>query len=322
VRVLVIGGGAIGQVFGYHFQRGGAELSFLVRPRQADDARAGFALYPLNRGASVRRTPERLAGFGVHTDLDAALDEAWDVIAVCITSVAIRAEGWFDRLVARRGNATLLLFLAGPDDEAFVRARGVEPVWGMLSVITYQAPLPGESLPEPGVAFWVTPTGIAFSGPAAARGQIEATLQKGGLRTSTVDHAPTATAFAGAVLDKTILALQCARWSFADLRRDPDLLDLAVQAMRESWALAEARRDVKRPFGLRLLRPFALRFVLRFSSWVLPLDLEAFFKFHYTKVAEQTRQGVATQLELLTAAGIDHPASAELARRLPKIPPP
>ena len=62
-----------------------------------------------------------------------------------------------------------------------------------------------------------------------------------------------------------------------------------------------------------------LRFALRWSSWVLPLDLEAFFKFHYTKVAEQTRFGVAAQLELLDKAGIPHPACSELARRLPPI---
>ena len=51
-RVLIVGAGAVGQVYGWYLSRGGAEVSFYVKEKYLEDARAGFALYPLN----TRRT--------------------------------------------------------------------------------------------------------------------------------------------------------------------------------------------------------------------------------------------------------------------------
>ena len=43
----MIGAGAIGQAFGHHFQRGGADVTFLVRPKYAAEARAGLRMYAI-----------------------------------------------------------------------------------------------------------------------------------------------------------------------------------------------------------------------------------------------------------------------------------
>ena len=46
-RVLLVGAGAVGQVFGKYLQAAGCELSFLVKEKYADEARHGFTLYEL-----------------------------------------------------------------------------------------------------------------------------------------------------------------------------------------------------------------------------------------------------------------------------------
>ena len=47
LRVCIVGAGAVGQVYGLHLQRGGAEVSFLVRDKYAEETAAGMVLHPL-----------------------------------------------------------------------------------------------------------------------------------------------------------------------------------------------------------------------------------------------------------------------------------
>ncbi len=46
-RVLVVGAGAVGQVYGLYLRRGGARVSFLVKPAHAAWCQRGFALHRL-----------------------------------------------------------------------------------------------------------------------------------------------------------------------------------------------------------------------------------------------------------------------------------
>ena len=47
LRVLVVGAGAVGQVFALHLARGGADVAFLVKPKYAEECGRGFTLYRL-----------------------------------------------------------------------------------------------------------------------------------------------------------------------------------------------------------------------------------------------------------------------------------
>jgi hypothetical protein len=81
MRALIVGAGSVGQVFGHHLARGGAEVSFLVKPKYADDCRRGFTLYPLGR-----RPPraQAFAAAGVLTAPEEAAGTAWDQIVVAV----------------------------------------------------------------------------------------------------------------------------------------------------------------------------------------------------------------------------------------------
>ena len=46
-KVLLLGAGAVGQVYAYHLALAGAEIGFKVRPKYVEETTAGFDLYEL-----------------------------------------------------------------------------------------------------------------------------------------------------------------------------------------------------------------------------------------------------------------------------------
>ena len=54
MRALIVGAGAVGQVFGHHLAKAGAEVSFLVKPKYVAECERGFMLYKLPRTEGER----------------------------------------------------------------------------------------------------------------------------------------------------------------------------------------------------------------------------------------------------------------------------
>jgi hypothetical protein len=59
------------------------------------------------------------------------------------------------------------------------------------------------------------------------------------------------------------------------------------------------------------VRPAVVRVATRLAPWIVPFDLEAFFRAHYTKVAGQTRSFLGA------LSGDDTPALASLLAMMP-----
>ena len=78
MRVLIVGAGAVGQVFGRHLQKGGAETVFLVRPKYVQHTAAGTVLHRLGWLRSVEDqawTPDAVVGDP--SELEGAFDQVW-----------------------------------------------------------------------------------------------------------------------------------------------------------------------------------------------------------------------------------------------------
>ena len=84
MRALIVGAGAVGQVYGYHLQQAGWEVGFLVRPKYAEAARSGFTLYPLNK--PHRGRPVRFEGLEVYDSAEAAAEQSWDQVWLAVSS--------------------------------------------------------------------------------------------------------------------------------------------------------------------------------------------------------------------------------------------
>ncbi len=319
MRVLLIGAGAVGQVYGYHFQQGGAEVAFVVRPKYEAQVRQGFDLYPLNR-KRPREAPVRFDGFGVFSDQAEALANGpWDAVVLCLSSTALRKGTWLAELAAGLGDATLLTLTPGIEDHALITEL-VPPsqvIGGLIGLSSYPGPLPGASLPTPGMAYWLPPrTKMAFSGPSERVSPVVDVLNAGGLPSKVVDDVKVSAAFAGPVLQFQIIALELVGWTFAGLRADKELMALTHRATREAFLVAEKHLNVKTPRSLRMLRPWQLRTVTRLAPRVAPFDMERFFEKHFGKVGDQTEQGIATLIRLAGDYGVDHSNMSELASRL------
>ena len=302
MRVLIVGAGAVGQVFGHHLAEGGAEVTFLVKPSHAEACRGGFTLYPLGRRPPQ---PLRFTGFGVITSAAEAVRARWDHVLLTVSSVALTAGGWLAELAAATGDASIVVLQPNLDDRAFVTSV-VDParvVDGVIGFLAYHAPLPGETrFAEPGMAYWFPPAPSTFSGARAA--ELVAALRRGKLPARQLRDVTATAPFQSAVLYAYLAAIEAARWSFRELRGG-DRMQRAGRAAAQALAIAGHQRGLRVPWRLRLAaRPVVVRIALGLARRIVPLDLETYLRVHFTKVGDQTRAGLLSYITHGRNAGL------------------
>ena len=302
MRALIVGAGAVGQVFGHHLARGGAEVTFLVKPAHAEAARAGFTLYHL-----PRTEPIALAA-RVVTEPSAGYDQVY----LAVASPALRGD-WFGELARATGDATIVLLAAGLDDDARVLAHLAPArfVQAGIHFLAYGAPLPGETrFAAPGTAYWLFPGKAPVSGERAD--DVVRAMATGGLPARRVRDAADANAFPSAVLGAVVAALEAGDWAFSALRGRPG--ELGAAAAREAMAIVARERGRRVPLALRAFgSPRLLRAALGVARRVAPVDLEAYMQAHFTKVGDQMHEGLRAYVERGRAASLDVTALEQLA---------
>lgn len=314
MKVLLVGAGAVGQVYGYHLQRGGARVGFLVKEKYAAECRAGLTIYPLNRSKGERFAPLRFADFDVLSD-PAQVGHEWDAVMLCVSSTQLRGP-WFDALTrAMRDDATLVMLQPGLEDKAYIceRIDGSRLVAGMISLISYQAPLPGETtISDPGIAYWFPPMAPSpFSGPEERVAPLVAALKAGGCPAKRTGDVTRRAGFPTAMMMPILVALEDAEWSFKQVFQG-DRLALALSAAAEAIRVVSAIGHQRRPFSRLLLRRSLLRFVAWLAKRQAPFEMEVYLKHHFTKVGDQTRFFIRRYLDL----ALEHDLPAENLTRL------
>jgi len=323
MRVLVVGAGAVGQVYGRHLQLGGAEVTCFVRDKYRAAAERGFDLYVLRRGRAP--SPVRFEGFEVVSRIDEVAARQFDQVYLTVSSAGLTGP-WLAELIAATGDATIVALQPGDDDRTVLRAAGVPDarlVSGMLTLVSYAAPLPGETrFPRPGMAYWFPPLAPSpMSGPRA--GAAVAALRAGHLPAKRHRDVPRAAAFPSAILMPLLVALERAGWSLAALARG-DALALGVRGAREALTITAASTGRRISLGARLMaRPRVLRLALALARRFMPFPLEVYLHEHFTKVRAQTSLFMTTYLAKARLAGLAVPALEQLTSpaALPAPPP-
>lgn len=316
MKVLIVGAGAVGQVYGRHFRLGGAEVTFKVKPKYADAAREGFTMYPLQgRG---KNQPVRFDDFEVVTSDAEVAAERWDQVWLAISSTALRGD-WLGGFLEAIGDTPLVTLQPGLEDYELLAARHPPEriVTGIITFLSYQTPLEGESRPEPGVAYWLPPLApTPLEGPRDVVQAAVTTLKAGGLSARAVPaqsgKVRRNVRWGSALLQSVIAALEVAGWSLAELRRNH--MKLASAAAREATDIAEP--------GSRRLRtrlatmPWLMRLGLRLAPVFTPLPLETYLRYHFTKVGDQTRAALETYARRGEEQGKPHQAIDRLRGEL------
>jgi len=321
MRILVVGAGAVGQVYGNALQAGGATVSVFVRDKYAAGARRGYALtrIPL----LGRRLSEQFVPNEVLTTADEVRERRFEQIWLCVATDAL-AGTWLEEVLEACVDATVVCLQPGLD----VKARLVSLVpesrvaFGMIGMLAFSAPLEG-SVDRRELD---TPASVAYFHPPAGSTRVSSTSERRALDVVGALRAGRAPAelcrdaneemgFSSAMLVPHIAALEVAGWAFAAYRAS-NAPELGAAASREALRLTSALTGADAPIAASLLLPPLVRFGSRFSRIAAPFDVESFLRVHFTKVATQTRLMIEEWRGAAEARGLEHEGLAALVEEL------
>lgn len=291
MHVLIVGAGAVGQVYGHHFRQGGAQVTYLVKPHHVANLQKPLKLL---RHGLVRRSLKdvQFQDFDLVSDMAAIpadVDQAWLTMA----SNAL-GEDWLQSLKnALPQSADVVGLQPGIEDDALLESVfGDRALKGVIGFLAYQYPLPGRkaSKGRKGIAYLLPPTAGGL-GPAdhPAVQQAVSCLDEGGLKISPSDSLGETYGRVSALSITHMAALEVADWSFKGLRKNANnARDLARRAAEEAMAIVDVHqgREVSAQ-NQRLAKAGPL--VAAVAPWVAPLPIEPYLEFHFSKVGQQTR---------------------------------
>ena len=285
MKVAVVGAGSVGQAFGYHLQKGGAELTFLVRPKYVAELEQGRTVFPLNRRRTQRHDPLRFDGYAVVGSVQ-SLPSDTDQIWLCMPLTGYDDEQ-IQALAERAPKALIItmmsnLHLAG-------RLRRLLPehrlVLGMITLAGFPTPLDGSPIKDVGQAWWFPPGAPTFFEGQNAASAARA-LRQGGAPAKAGKGVVKRTSLGSSVLIPCIAALELDKWSFAHLRKS-ETRHLLGATIREVQAILKGPVGGAGPLAIAR-HPWALCLALTFAHRLPPFDLQAFFACHFQKVGAQT----------------------------------
>lgn len=302
MNALIVGAGAVGQVFGLHLARGGARVSFLVRKGHPLPASHAFNLVRLRRWGRPRTDAFRPHRF--FTSPDEVRAEQWDHVWLCVPSPSLE-KPWIAALAAATGEATLVFLPAGLEIIERLGPPEERSVVGLISLMSRA------SGPGPTITYWLPPlVALVLDGPPQRRDAAVKVLRRGGYAAVAGD-ARKAGAFGSAVLIPHVVALEGAGWSYGDFSRGHWLAD-SVAASREASGVAAAHLGSRRSLMARIVSPWVVRLALVLARWVVPFALAEFFQAHFTKVRRQSE----SQLREYIAIGERTGQPTQALRRL------
>lgn len=319
MRVLIVGAGSIGQLYGFMLQRGGAEVEVYVRPRYVDDAQRGYRIYERRKGLTSSQSfhPD-----GIRTSPDDVREQAYDAVILCIPSTGLRGP-WFEEFATATKDATVVSLTPGLEDREFIAEYVDETrlAIGLITAVSYPAPMPGESAPDPGTAYWLPPlTPAFFQGPKERLEPILNTLSEGGMRSRRISDVTERSSFGSALLIPLVAVLETAGWSLAELRGSRQRRTLLDDAADEALSAVETHLDSRRPLPTRMLGPTTWRGILMAAPIVPPFDLETYLQVHFTKVSDQTRMILDEYIECRRRSGDSSPALTKLREQIGDTP--
>ena len=308
-NILIVGAGAVGQVYGYQFAQAGNRVSFFVKEKYAESLKKGLTLYHLNQDKK-RKRPVHFKDFGIISDWPQAAAKQWDQVYLCISSTAFMNFD-FDGMKQAVGPDTIVVILQpGPDDYALACQHFSESqmVQGMINLISYNAPLPGENVPEPGVAYWLPPMAATpFTGNPKARARVVKTFKQSNMNAAVNTNLRTMASYLTAALMVSLTALEASQWQFDRLKADKALQQQMIKAQHQAFEAMQRKTGMRPPVWRFALSAWVLRTLISIAPRVTPLDLETYLQVHFTKVKDQTKLFMQTYID----AAHDHNVNAE-----------
>lgn len=281
-RILIIGSGAVAAVYAQHLVRAGCQVNFLVRDVNSANSVMPRSLHQYHFTGKPSVTLQHLRV------INKAYPD-WDQVWLTLPSNALQSEWLAEQLAVFNADTPLISWSPDfRDDEILSRLYKGPLQHGLIGLIGYQTPLPGELAPTEGIAY-LAPPGAALLDNSEAGQQAAALLRSGGLSAKSVADLPWLSARGTALLVPLIAGLELAGWSLSQLRRTP-WQAIACEASREALFIAAAYLQRRPGMVAKLPQPALVSLLTRLAPKVLPIPLESYLQYHFSKVGEQSRQ--------------------------------
>ena len=307
-KILIIGAGAVGLVYGKHFTDAGHEVTFFVKEKHVESLAKGSIVYHMNNDKSLTK-PIRFSQYSLVTSFEEVQQHSWDQVYLCFSSTALQAfdfEGFQQALTSK---PTIVMLQPSTQDyqcltKVFPEEQVVE---GMITLISYSAPLSTETVELPGTAYWLPPfVPTPFSGQTHRRTEIIQTFLEGKIAAKSSKSVRTQSLFPTAFLMTFLTALESSNLNFDSLRGNTPLLIQLNRTVDEIFTTLEKEHNVKRPIAFRLSSPLVIKTLLRIAPHVMPMDIETYFEAHFTKVKDQTKLYMGNYLTAAKSLGNQH----------------
>ena len=293
MKVLIVGCGAVGQVFGLFLQKAGVELGLYDRPAIAAKLKqaqklGGLPLFQITN--SHRRDPiaHRLTKYMVIADAAEARRFAPDQIWFTVPSPVYYTE-WFREFLQEVPSDRVVCFVPeGGRPEFFPKDGRDRLVFGGTAFVAWQGGPEGGGGRAGGINFWRPPLGIPLAGEESACREVGLILKKAGFGYTVGKADSRAQAATTAAMTAFVAGLELSGWSLREFRKSP-WLKRSAGACREAvlGQLPGAGAFQRALLGVPVLSA-AFYLVAIFLPLLVPFELEKYLKYHYTKTREQS----------------------------------
>jgi 2-dehydropantoate 2-reductase len=297
MKVLIVGCGAVGQVFGLSLMKAGVELGFYARPGpddrliQALEIGRGMPLFQISH--FHRRDPiaHQLENYQVVTDIVGSQrfnpDQIWFT-----TPSSVYYSEWFQKFLQEVPSKMVVCFAPeGGRPEFISEGEGQDRfVFGGITFMAWQGDLEGGGGQPEAVNFWKPPLiEIPLVGADRAANEVAELLKAGGFRSSVKKETfHKMQAALTAFLSAFVAGLELSSWSLRAFRRSP-WLKRAAHASRDAALSQLSNSGIFAKVLFKILTSSAILFAATYLlPLIFPFDLEKYLKFHYLKTRDQT----------------------------------
>jgi ketopantoate reductase len=308
-EILIIGAGAVGLVYGKHFTDGGHSVTFYVKEKYRAEMENGSVLYHMNKDKSLKK-PIHFSKYQLATTYADLAKKNWDQIYLCISSTAIHAFNFAEMKAHLSGSPTIVMLSSGATDLILLTRvfEAEQIVQGMITLISYQAPLVTENIDIPGIAYWFPPMmPMPISGSLKRRDEVIQTFKSGKINAKASKNVFNDALFPSAFLPTFLIALEYKGWKFDALKKDQTLLKELQITLNEVFTALEKKYNVKRPALIGLIgSPIIVKLLLSLAPKVMPMDIETYLEYHFLKVKSQTKLYINNFLKVAQELNTPH----------------
>ncbi len=294
MKVLMVGCGAVGQVFSLFLKTAGVELGLYDRPATVDKLKqalehGGMPLFQIT--GTHRRDPiaHRLEKYQAIMDESECRRFQPDQIWFTVPSPVYHSE-WFREFLKKVPADRVVCFAPEGGRSEFFPAGGNKDrlVFGGVTFMAWQGDLDGGGGRPEGVNFWRSPLAIPLVGTKEACGEVKKLLNAAGFKVDVQNPHSRMQASMTAVLTTFTAGLELSGWSLKKFRSSP---------WREQTARASREAVLSQLPGAGLLTKMLIGILCSSTGLILislllpllfPFDIEKYIRFHYRKTRDQT----------------------------------